>query len=185
VNTFLLALGANVPGVWGSPGETLLRARRELECRGVRTLRASHIYTTSPLGPGRQARYVNAVLRVAPALAPTVLLRLAKDIERQAGRRMPRHWGPRCLDIDVLDLGGRRLGWPPRRREANRLILPHPEMHARAFVLVPLLEVERHWRHPVLGLSARTLLAGLGPAARASVRQFLDFTGSACEKGQK
>jgi 2-amino-4-hydroxy-6-hydroxymethyldihydropteridine diphosphokinase len=183
VNTFLLALGANVAGVWGSPCETLLRARRELECRGVRTLRASRIYTTPPLGPGRQARYVNAVLRVEPAIAPTVLLRLVKRIERRAGRRMPRHWGPRCLDIDVLDLGGRRLGWPPRRREPNRLVLPHPEMHARAFVLVPLLEVERHWRHPVLGLGARTLLARLGPAVRSSVRQILDFAGPTCDKG--
>ena len=183
MNTFLLALGANVAGVWGSPRETLLRARCELECQGVRTLRASRMYTTSPLGPGRQARYVNAVLRVEPAIAPTVLLRLVKRIERRAGRRMPRHWGPRCLDIDVLDLGGRRLGWPPRRREPNRLILPHPEMHARAFVLVPLLEVERHWRHPVLGLRARTLLARLGPAVRSSVRQILDFAGPTCDKG--
>jgi 2-amino-4-hydroxy-6-hydroxymethyldihydropteridine diphosphokinase len=185
VSTFLLALGANVAGKWGSPCETLLRARRELACRGVRTVRASGIYTTYPLGPGRQARYVNAVLRVEPVIAPGVLLRLVKDIERRAGRRMPRHWGPRCLDIDVLDLGGRRLGWPPCRREPNRLILPHPEMHARAFVLVPLLEVERHWRHPALGISARTLLAKLGPAARSSVRQILDFAGPACDKGRR
>jgi len=185
VNTFLLALGANLAGVWGSPCETLLRACRELESSGVRTLRASRIYTTLPLGTGRQARYANAVLSVAPTIAPSVLLRLVKSIERQAGRRMPRHWGPRCLDIDVLDLGGRRLGWPPRQRAPNRLILPHPEMHARAFVLVPLLEVERHWRHPVLGVSARTLLVRLGPAARSSVRQILDFAGPTCDKEQR
>jgi 7,8-dihydro-6-hydroxymethylpterin-pyrophosphokinase len=58
-------------------------------------------------------------------------------------------------------------------------------MHARAFVLVPLLEVDGHWRHPVLGLSARTLLARLGPAARSSVRQILDFAGPACDKGPR
>jgi 2-amino-4-hydroxy-6-hydroxymethyldihydropteridine diphosphokinase len=146
---------------------------------------ASGIYATTPLGSVRQAHYRNAVLSLQGAVAPAELLRLAKRIERSAGRRMGPHWGPRSLDIDVLDYGGRRLGWPPRRRERGRLILPHPEMHVRAFVLVPLLEVDRHWRHPVLGASARVLLDRLRPAARSCIRQTLDFMGSACDKGAR
>jgi 2-amino-4-hydroxy-6-hydroxymethyldihydropteridine diphosphokinase len=185
VNTLLLALGANMPGPWGSPRDTLVRAQHELAQAGLRIVRASGIYATTPLGSGRQARYLNAVLLLRGPVAPAALLRLVKRIERSAGRRMGRHWGPRCLDIDVLDHGGRRLGWPPRRRERGRLILPHPEMHGRAFVLVPLLEVDRHWRHPVLGASARMLLDRLGYRGRSGIRQTLDFVGPACDKGAR
>jgi 2-amino-4-hydroxy-6-hydroxymethyldihydropteridine diphosphokinase len=178
----LLALGANMRGAWGGPAETLARARRELAAAGVRTLRASRLYATPPLGPGRQARYLNAVLKMEASLAPGALLRLVKGLERRAGRRFGRRWGPRCLDIDVLDFGGRRLGWPVRRRERGRLILPHPEMHRRAFVLVPLLEVDRHWRHPVFGVRGRALLGWLAAAAPRNLRQILDFAPFACDK---
>ena len=183
MKTVLLGLGANVRGDWGPPSETLRRACRELAGAGFRNVRASHVYATAPLGPGRQAPYLNAVLSLDGTLAPGALLRLVKGIERRAGRRMGRRWGPRCLDIDVLDIGGRRLGWPPRRRERDRLILPHPEMHLRPFVLVPLLEVDPHWHHPALGVSGRTLLARLGPSTRGGVRQILDFADPACDKG--
>jgi 2-amino-4-hydroxy-6-hydroxymethyldihydropteridine diphosphokinase len=111
-----------------------------------------------------------------------MLLRLAKRIERQAGRRLGGHWGPRSLDIDVLDYGGRSYGSPSRRRRRGQLVLPHPEMHRRAFVLVPLLEVVPHWSHPALGATARTLLARLGPSHRRGVRQSLDFARSPCDK---
>jgi 2-amino-4-hydroxy-6-hydroxymethyldihydropteridine diphosphokinase len=182
VNTLLLALGANLAGPWGSPSETLRRARRELSCAGLRILASSHIYDTVPLGPGRQASYLNAVLLLQSHLAPAALLRLIKRIERRAGRRLGAHWGPRCLDIDILDYGGRRLGWPKRRRQRGRLVLPHPEMHLRAFVLVPLLEVDPHWRHPVLAVAGRALLARLARASQRGIRQSLDFAPSTCDK---
>jgi 2-amino-4-hydroxy-6-hydroxymethyldihydropteridine diphosphokinase len=180
----LLALGANVPGAWGAPAETLCRARREIAAALAAPVRASAVYATEPLGPGRQARYLNAVLAVPARLPPGVLLRRLKAIERRAGRRRTgARWGPRCLDIDVLDCGGLRLGWPLRRRARDRLTLPHPEMHLRPFVLVPLLEVAPHWRHPVLGVGAATLLARLGPGRRRGwIRQILDFVDPACEK---
>jgi 2-amino-4-hydroxy-6-hydroxymethyldihydropteridine diphosphokinase len=181
VNTLLLALGANLAGTWGSPGETLRRARRELSCAGLRIVGASRIYDTTPLGPGRQAPYLNAVLLLRAHMAPGTLLRLVKRIERRAGRRLGGRWGPRSLDIDILDYGGRRLGWPERRRQRGCLILPHPEMHMRAFVLVPLLEVDPHWRHPVLAVAGRTLLAGVARASRRGIRRSLDLEASACD----
>ena len=154
----LLALGANLPGRWGDPLTALRRVVVELANAGLRLMAASHIYTTTPLGPGRQAPYLNAVLMLESHLAPAALLRLLKGLERRAGRRFAPRWGPRCLDIDVLDYAGRRVGRPSRRRERGRLVLPHPELHSRAFVLVPLLEIAPHWRHPVLGVAGRTLL---------------------------
>jgi 2-amino-4-hydroxy-6-hydroxymethyldihydropteridine diphosphokinase len=178
----LLALGANLPGPWGSPSETMRRAKRELADAGLHTVRSSQAYATAPVGPGRQAPYLNAVLLTEARLPPAALLRLVKQIERRAGRRPGRRWGPRSLDIDVLDYGGRRMGWPAWEREPGRLILPHPEMHERAFVLVPLLEVAPHWRHPVLGVSGRSLLARLPRQRRCGIRQTLDFEAGTCEK---
>jgi 2-amino-4-hydroxy-6-hydroxymethyldihydropteridine diphosphokinase len=182
MNRLLLALGGNLPSPWGDPKDTLARAREELSRAGLRIVRSSGVYATAPLGPGRQAPYLNAVLLVEASIAPATLLRLLKQIERRAGRRLGLHWGPRCLDIDALDYSGRRFGWPPRRRERGRLILPHPEMHRRAFVLVPLLEIAPHWRHPALGVYGCTLLGRLGRRGRLGVRQTLDFADSACDK---
>jgi 2-amino-4-hydroxy-6-hydroxymethyldihydropteridine diphosphokinase len=105
------------------------------------------------------------------SIGPASLLRLLKRIERQAGRRPTPPLQPRPLDVDILDFGGRRLNWPSRRRERGRLVLPHPLLHKRAFVLVPLLQVAPRWSHPVLGVRARTLLARLGPNGAHGIRK--------------
>lgn len=171
IGTILLALGANTPGSWGTPHETLTRALRELEAAGLKIERLSYFYKTRPVGDGRQAPYLNAVLLARGGLAPGRLLRLLKQVERRAGRRPRPPLQPRPLDIDVLSHSGRRLNWPALRRERGRLILPHPLLHTRAFVLVPLLEVAPHWFHPALGRPAKTLMARLGPGARSGVRR--------------
>jgi 2-amino-4-hydroxy-6-hydroxymethyldihydropteridine diphosphokinase len=186
VATLLLALGGNTRGRWGGPVESMLRACRALEAAGLRMTHTSSLYLTEPVG-GHQPPYLNAVIMVSGAHAACSLLRLLKQIERQAGRRVRPRLQARPLDIDILDYGGRRLAWPfvPRpscRREPGRLILPHPLLHLRAFVLVPLLEIAPHWRHPVFGRQPKALLARLGPKARGGVGQALDFPGWPCEK---
>jgi 2-amino-4-hydroxy-6-hydroxymethyldihydropteridine diphosphokinase len=179
----LLGLGSNASGRWGLPRATLLRAIDELRQVGMQIERISRIFSTAPLGPGRQERYLNAVVLVASPPPPAALLRSLKRLERRAGRRLSsRVWRPRPLDIDILDYGGKQIGWPPRRRMPGRLVLPHPEMHRRAFVLVPLLDVAPAWRHPVLGLGARALLARIARKDVADVRQTLDFQRLACDK---
>lgn len=184
VRTLLIALGGNIPGRWGVPYATLARACRELEKAGIKIVRSSNLYLTDPVGAGRQPRYLNAVIMVESRLAPATLLRLLKRMERRAGRRLTLPMRARPLDLDILDYGGRRLGWPLRRREHGRLVLPHPELHTRAFVLVPLLEVAPSWRHPVLGVAPKALLARLTPAARSTVRQALDLPARPCDKAQ-
>ena len=180
--SLLLGLGGNVAGRWGAPGETLLRACRELEQAGVSIVRASSGYSTKPVGDTPQPRYLNAVVLAKAYIAPGTLLRLLKRIERTAGRQTARAMTSRPLDLDILDYGGRRIGRPARRRQRGRLILPHPEMHKRAFVLVPLLEVAPAWRHPRSGRSVKALLTQLTPDARANVRQTLDSATNTCEK---
>jgi 2-amino-4-hydroxy-6-hydroxymethyldihydropteridine diphosphokinase len=157
----------------------------ELRRAGLTILRASSLYATQPLSDVPQPRYLNQVVTARASIGPGMLLRLLKGIERKAGRRTTRAMAARPLDMDILDFGGRRIGRPTRRRERGRLILPHPEMHRRAFVLVPLLEVAPAWRHPRLGRGARTLLAQLPPSSRRSVRQALDSAINTCEKTAK
>ena len=178
----LLGLGANISGAWGTPTQTLLRALDELGQLGLQPLYRSRLYRTKPVGPGRQPPYLNAVVMSQASLPPMALLRGLKGLEKRAGRRGGRRWGPRPLDLDILDYGGRRLGWPPAgRRRRGGLILPHPEAHRRAFVLLPLAEIAPHWRHPVLGLSAQALLRRVRTAGRATGAQPLDFAPSPCQ----
>jgi 2-amino-4-hydroxy-6-hydroxymethyldihydropteridine diphosphokinase len=102
------------------------------------------------------------------------LLRLLKRLERRAGRRTTPPLQPRPLDIDILDLGGRRLNWPARGRKRRGLVLPHPLLDRRAFVLIPLLELAPHWSHPVLGVPAKTLLARLGRRGARGIAKLAD-----------
>ena len=184
VRTILLGLGSNLAGPWGSPRATLARARRELTGAGLRILGFSSLYATAPVGLGRQPAYLNAVVVVEGSTAPAALLRTLKRIERRAGRRLGRHWGPRQLDIDILDFGGRQAG-NPRGRRRGQLLLPHPETHRRAFVLLPLREVAPLWRHPRHGLTVSALLARLAPRDRAGVRRLLDSPAITCDKDRK
>jgi 2-amino-4-hydroxy-6-hydroxymethyldihydropteridine diphosphokinase len=142
-----------------------------LEAAGIEVLATSDFYKTEPVGDGPQPAYLNAVIVARGGLAPGCLLRLLKQTERRAGRRATPPMRARPLDIDILDYGGRRLNWPARRRVRGRLILPHPHLHRRAFVLVPLQEVAPWWSHPVLGRSAKALIARLGPGAARGVRR--------------
>jgi 2-amino-4-hydroxy-6-hydroxymethyldihydropteridine diphosphokinase len=178
----VLGLGSNLRGSWGPPRESLTRACDELEAAGLKIVCSSRLYLTQAVGSGRQPPYLNAVVLATGSVAPGSLLRLLKRIETRAGRRTTPPLRPRPLDIDVLDYAGRRVNWPAVQRERGRLILPHPLLHTRAFVLVPLLEVAPRWVHPVLRRPARTLLARLGPKARKGVRGALDFRLRACDK---
>jgi 2-amino-4-hydroxy-6-hydroxymethyldihydropteridine diphosphokinase len=173
----LLALGGNQAGNWGRPIDTLRQTLTRLEASGLEPVAVSPLYATAAIGGPAQAGYLNAVVRVRSNLAPAGVLRVVKRLEQQAGRRLGPRWGPRPLDIDILDDGGRRQGWSGRHRPLGRhprrvpqgLVLPHPSLHLRAFVLVPLLAVCPSWNHPVLKRSGRQLLAATG-SQRKSVR---------------
>lgn len=177
----LISLGANLPGIWGDPIRSLRRAVVELQKLQIAVQRVSPLYKTEPLGGRWQPHYLNAVIGAKANASPAALLRMLKQLERRAGRRLGVHWGPRPLDLDIIDFSGRRAGWPPGVRHRGRLVLPHPEAHHRAFVLIPLIDVAPHWRHPVLKSSARTLLAGLGPQRRG-VRRVLDSGWVLCDE---
>ena len=102
--------------------------------------------------------FYNLVVLAHTKLSTGALLRRLKSIERSAGRRVLPRWSARPLDLDLLDRGGRILNWPAPTRPGGPLVLPHPLMHRRGFVIVPLADIAPHWRHPVLGVTAAALL---------------------------
>ena len=106
---------------------------------GVQVVAASPVYETVPVGGPEQPDYLNAVVAVDTALSPRALLRLANTIEAAAERVRTVRWGPRTLDVDVLLVGDEQVDEPD-------LVVPHPRMHERAFVLVPLADLDPAWR---------------------------------------
>lgn len=158
----LIAFGANLPSPrFGSPRETIEAAIDALAARGVTILARSGWYSTAPVPPSGQPRYVNLVAWIDSSLPAGELLVLLHDIEEAFGRVRGERNAARILDIDLLDHNGAiSTDWPE---------LPHPRMSERAFVLVPLRDVAPTWRHPVSGRSIDELitaapdLAGVQP----------------------
>ncbi|MFM9847757.1 MAG: 2-amino-4-hydroxy-6-hydroxymethyldihydropteridine diphosphokinase [Hyphomicrobiaceae bacterium] len=161
-----IGLGANIPGTWGEPAVSLHRAMIELGNAGFHIFAHSPLYRTRALGIGRQPAYLNMVIGMRKSIGPAQLLQLLKRLEREAGRRKRGHWQPRPLDLDILDFGGRVVGRPGRKRSEGLLLLPHPELLRRGFALVPLAEVAAGWRHPLIGVGAREMLARAPHLAR-------------------
>lgn len=153
----LVALGSNQPGPWGEPRQAVATALSWLNRGGLRLKRASRLLISAPFGVTDQPAFVNAVAEIETALAPEALLRRLHTIERMAGRRRNLRWGPRTLDLDLIDYHG--LVRPPPARP----VLPHPGIAERIFVLAPIAEIAPRWRHPVTRLTAPAMLRRLDP----------------------
>ena len=147
--SYAIALGSNRRhGRYGAPRRVITAAAAAVARLGT-VERLSSVRPTAAIGPAGRA-FANAVLILATDLGPAELLAALKQIERNFGRRPGRRWGPRVLDLDIILWSGGC--WADKG-----LIVPHPGMRDRRFVLDPLAEIAPDWRDPITGASVRQL----------------------------
>lgn len=148
-----LGLGSNL----GKRDDNLRQALVKLRQKAI-VNQVSSIYETEPVGYHQQPRFLNAVCQITTSLSPQELLTLVKQIEQEIGRTPTFPNGPRAIDIDILLYNQCLVNYPD-------LIIPHPRLEERAFVLVPLAEIAPNLKHPISQKTIRELLSkvsGLG-----------------------
>jgi len=155
-HTIYIALGTNL-----SDRMSNLRAAIDALPPDVNVIARSHIYETPPWGYEDQPAFLNMVVKAETDLEPELLLKYLKELEAELGRESNFRWGPRLIDLDILFYDDLVIDTPP-------LVIPHPRLHERGFVLVPLADVAADFIHPVLGdrvweLLQRADVSGIRP----------------------
>lgn len=152
----LVALGANLPSRFGTPAQTLYAALKAMAEADIWPVQFSRVWKTAPVPySDDQPWYHNAVAEVRTSLEPDALLRSLLRIEEAFGRVRTVKNAPRLLDLDLIAYDDRVI------HQGEDLIVPHPRMHERAFVLMPLSDLLDDWTHPESGASLEALLAAL------------------------
>lgn len=168
-----VALGANLPSErFGPPRVTLSAALDMLAHRGLAIGARSSWYESAPVPASDQPWFVNAVVRLDRPPEPAQLLKVLHALETELGRVRSVRNAARAVDLDLIDAGGRVSAdgtWP---------VLPHPRLHERAFVLMPLKEIAPDWRHPSCGTHIDALLAALPPGQTCRKAREADPSGS-------
>lgn len=197
-----IALGSNLSSSAGSPSETLHCALAQLTRKPDLSLQVVSRYYKTPAFPaGSGPDYINACAALVTRLPAPEILTVLHKVEAELGRVRQQRWGARGIDLDLIAMGDlvapdgtTQDHWralPPDRQQIetpDQLILPHPRLQDRAFVLVPLADIAPLWRHPRLGQTVMQMLAALPRNDREDVRVSLDnspssgqITGSASD----
>ncbi len=183
VKNAYIALGGNVTSSHGAPQFTIIETLRRIPSDSVGIVKTSRFYATPAFPAGSGPDFVNALTFVETELEPQDLLNYLHDIERQLGRQRHERWSARTIDLDLVAYEDMVLPsvesykkWRDLPLEAQKtmapeaLVLPHPRLQDRSFVLGPLCDVAPEWRHPVLDLTAEEMFAARPNEERAELR---------------
>jgi 2-amino-4-hydroxy-6-hydroxymethyldihydropteridine diphosphokinase len=140
MNIAFLSLGSNL----GNREENLKKCIKLLSDNNkIKVIKVSSFYETPPVGYTEQGKFLNGVIKISTDFSSNELLLFLQNIEKSVGRKKTFKWGPRVIDIDILFFNNEIIS-------TEHLKIPHPYLHERAFVLVPFVEIEESWVHPVL-----------------------------------
>ena len=141
VKIVFLAIGSNL----GNKEKNICLAKYKLQSHGVKLIKSSSNYETLSWPNKKNPKFINAVIKISTTLSPMTLMHKCLNIENDLGRKRSKKNEPRICDIDIIDYDKKIL----KVTKSNKLILPHPEMHKRNFVLLPLYEISQSWVHPI------------------------------------
>ena len=157
-----LAIGSNL----GNKINNIEVTKFELEQYKIKILKSSSNYMSESWPDNSMPNYINIIIKIKTSLAPLELLKVCNLIESKLGRIRIKKNSPRTCDIDIIDYDSKILG-----RNDNKLILPHPRMSERCFVLLPLFEVNKSWKHPKSKINIVKLINSLPIKDLRSIKQ--------------
>ena len=158
-NLVYLGIGSNL----GNRKNYIEKAKFKLFQENIKIKRSSNYYESISWPDSSNPKYLNIVLAVSTNLTPDKLLKKCKEIEISLGRKKKSKNAPRECDIDIIDYR--------RKKMENKIILPHPRMHTRNFVLLPLFEINNAWKHPVFNYDIKKLILSLSNRDIRSIKQ--------------
>ena len=159
VKLIYLGIGSNL----GNRKNNIYKAKLRLSQNNISILKSSNFYETLSWPNHKNPKFLNIVLKVETFLSPSKLLYICKEIEKTLGRKKTAKNAPRECDIDILDYDNKQMN--------GDVILPHPNMHNRNFVLFPLFEINKNWKHPISGEHIKILISSLSNKDISSIKQ--------------
>ena len=159
VNSIFLGIGSNL----GNRRQNIERAKFNLIINNIKILKCSNYYESLSWPNPNNPKFLNIVLEIDTNFSPLELIQKCKEIEKLLGRKKLPKNSPRICDIDLIDFKSKKI--------AGDLILPHPRMDTRNFVLLPLFEINKDWKHPILKVNIRKLISTLPNSDIRSIKQ--------------
>ena len=154
-----LGIGSNL----GNKKRNIENAKLNLLKNNISILESSSYYESLSWPNQKNPKFLNIVIKIKTNFTPLELIKKCKEIEIKLGRKKTPKNSPRVCDIDIIDFKNQKM--------KNDLILPHPRMHIRNFVLLPLFEIDKDWKHPVLKLNIKKLISSLSNSDIRSIKQ--------------
>ena len=159
VKIVYLSIGSNL----GNRFLNIEKAKFLLSEKGINVIKSSNYYETLSWPNPKNPKFYNVVLKTETNLSDKKALNICKQIEKSLGRKKNKRNSPRECDIDIVDYN--------KRTKKKDISLPHPRMHTRNFVLIPLYEIDRNWRHPITKEHIKSLIFSLSSRDISSIKQ--------------